>query len=61
MDLYTAEKLFLERSRNLEVTAERRARVVQAARSCDTPRAWIARRLRALADRVDEEPRLVRA
>jgi hypothetical protein len=61
MDLYTAEKLFLERSRDLEITAERHARLVRTAQSCETPRAWIARRLRALADRVDEEPRLLRA
>jgi hypothetical protein len=61
MDHYTAEKLFLARRHELEQTAERRALLLPPGADAPAPRVWIARRLRALADRLDEEPRLLRA
>ena len=61
MDLYTAEKLFLARRQELEQAAERDARLFPHGAGAPPPRVWIARRLRALADRLDEEPRLLRA
>ena len=61
MDLYTAEKLFLARRQELEDAFERQARLLPPGSDSRGPRVWIAGRLRALADRLDEEPRLARA
>lgn len=60
MDLYTAERLVLERQRHMEVSAERRARHLAGRESGARSRVWMARRLRALADRLDGRPQLQR-
>lgn len=63
MDHYTPERLFLERMREVTEAAERHGRLHPAGAAA--PRVWIAGRLRALADRLDdrfdEERRLLRA
>jgi hypothetical protein len=61
MDLYTAERLFLERLRELQAAGERE-RLVQAARDVpDVPaRSRLASWLRATADRIEGTPRLER-
>ena len=59
MDHYTAERLFLERQRELMDAAERRARLAPA--SAQRPvRVWVAGHLRTMADRLDGRPRLQR-
>jgi hypothetical protein len=54
MDLYTAERLFVERLRELQAAGDRE-QLVRASRAGDTihVRAWIASRLRSAADRID--------
>jgi hypothetical protein len=54
VDHYTAERLFLERQRELAAAAARHS-LHQAERSAmpAPARAWLARRLRAAADRID--------
>jgi hypothetical protein len=61
MDHYTAERLFLERLKELRAAGERE-RLVESARSRDRvrPRSRVASWLRAAADRIDEAPRLQR-
>ena len=58
MDHYTAERLLLERQREMASIAERRARL--ARRGDDEPaiRVWMAARLRSMADRLDAQPQL---
>jgi hypothetical protein len=59
VDLYTAEKLFLERRREVTEAVERRQRLMSARGT--EPRAtrvWVAARLRALADWIEARPRL---
>jgi hypothetical protein len=61
VDLYSAERLFLERHQEMIDGAERRQRLL--AYRPHRPRAtrvWVAGRLRALADRIDSTPRLLR-
>lgn len=53
MDLYTAERLFVERLRELQAAGERE-QLTRAARAEDSQaRAWIASWLRAAADWID--------
>ncbi|HSS62735.1 MAG TPA: hypothetical protein VLK30_14875 [Candidatus Limnocylindrales bacterium] len=54
MDLYTEEKLLLERHRRLIEEAERRARLDPM--PSVTLRTWMAARLRLLADRLEGAP-----
>jgi hypothetical protein len=60
MDPYTAERLLLERQRRVAQAAETRARQRPEAAQPLRPRVWIAGRLRALADRLEGQPRLQR-
>jgi len=60
VDPYTAERLLLERHRQVAQAAERHARLRPDAAQLLTPRVWIAGRLRALADRLEGQPRLQR-
>ena len=61
MDLYTAERLFLDRLAELRAAGERE-RLVQAARPRNTAgaRTRLASWLRATADRIEGSPRLQR-
>jgi len=59
VDPYTAERLLLERQRDIAMAAETRARQLPETASMP-PRMWIAGRLRALADRLDGRPQLQR-
>jgi len=59
VDPYTAERLLLERQREIARAAETRARQLPDTASM-RPRMWIAGRLRALADRLEGQPRLQR-
>jgi hypothetical protein len=61
VDLYTAERLFLERHHEMIDAAERRQRLMPHGPPQPTAtRVWIAGRLRALADRIESTPRLQR-
>jgi len=60
MDIYTAERLLLERQREIAGAAETRARLLPEAGRPLPPRVWMAGRLRALADRLDGRPQLQR-
>ncbi len=59
MDLYTSERLLLERHREMARAAERRARLAPPAAGAPV-RVWMAARLRSMADRLDGRPRLQR-
>jgi hypothetical protein len=59
MDHYTAERLLMERHREMVRAAELRARLAPPVRSAPA-RVWMAARLRSLADRLDGRPRLQR-
>ncbi len=61
MDHYTSEKLLLERHAAMIRKAEMRTRLLPARPSALTPRCHIAVWLRALADRIDDRPGVVRA
>ena len=60
MDHYTAERLLLEGYREMARAAERRARLTPASQPAPELRVWMAARLRSMADRLDERPRLRR-
>ena len=60
MDHYTAERLLLEGYRAMAKAAERRARLTPASLPAPVMRVWMADRLRSMADRLDERPRLRR-
>jgi hypothetical protein len=60
MDPYTAERLLLERQRQMAQAAETRAWQRPEAAQLLSPRVWIAGRLRALADRLEGQPQLQR-
>lgn len=60
MDHYTAERLLLEGYRAMAKAAERRARLTPVSRPAPEMRVWMADRLRSMADRLDERPRLRR-
>ena len=59
MDHYTAERLLLERHREIARAAERRARMAPPVAG-PPMRVWMAARLRSMADRLDGRPRLQR-
>jgi hypothetical protein len=59
MDLYTAERIQLERHEEMIRDAERRARLLPRGRRRHV-RLWVAGRLRTVADRIDGGPRLQR-
>jgi hypothetical protein len=54
VDLYTAERVILDRQRDLARAAERRARLMPQSRI--PVRMWMAGRLRSLADRLEPAP-----
>lgn len=56
MDHYSAERWMLERHRDMVRMAERRARLDTNVQP--VLRAWMAGRLRSLADRLDGVPRV---
>jgi len=60
MDHYTAERLLLERQREMANVAERRARLRPPTHDGPVMRVWMAARLRSMADRLDGRPRLQR-
>ena len=60
MDHYTAERLLLERHREMANAAERRARLAPPTEARPLMRLWMAARLRSMADRLDGRPRLQR-
>ena len=59
MDLYTSERLLLDRHREMARAAERRARMAPPSAAAPV-RVWMAARLRSMADRLDGRPRLQR-
>jgi len=59
MDHYTAERLLLERHREMARAAERRMRLAPP-RAGAPVRVWMAGQLRSMADRLDGRPRLHR-
>jgi len=60
MDLYTSERLFIERHRRMVEEAERRALLARQGYS-PTVRLWAADHLRLLADRLERSSRLQRS
>lgn len=56
MDLYSAEKVILERHRDMTAAAEQRSRLYPLTNA--PLRLWMAGRLRSLADRLDGSPRM---
>lgn len=54
MDPYTAERLFLDRQREVMEAANRHGRLYPPPARAAAPRVWAARRLRALADLIDD-------
>lgn len=52
MDLYTAEKMILDRHHQRVADGERTTRLLDFT-ECSPLRAWTASRLRSLADRLD--------
>jgi hypothetical protein len=59
MDHYTAERLLMERHREMARAAELRARLAPPMGGAPA-RLWLAARLRSMADRLDGRPRLQR-
>ncbi len=59
MDHYTAERLLLERHREMVMAAERRSRMAPPVAG-PPMRVWMAALLRSMADRLDGRPRLQR-
>jgi len=60
MDHYTAERLLMDRQRDMATAAERRARLDPTVAGGPVMRVWMAARLRSMADRLDGRPRLQR-
>ena len=60
MDHYTAERLLLERQREMVTAAERRERLLPGGHDGPAMRVWMAARLRSAADRLDGRPHLQR-
>lgn len=60
MDHYVAERLLLERHREMARAAELRARLAPSGRREPVMRPWMAERLRSMADRIDGKPHLRR-
>ncbi len=61
MDLYTAERLLLERHEAVAREAELRSRLLPEGDRSSGFNLWVAQRLRGLADRLDGRARFEKA